>query len=288
MVYCFGYILNRGHLIAKAAFLVVESASKKYKESEYSIVPQDIVDFDISERTKDYLVHDSGLLSTDPIEKVFIHIDASKVIRLCMYEELCNAFARLYGEKVRMIIGAKQHIQHIAYFLKFYSEGNSTVAEFTSKEYSIRVVNTKEFDERVHYRELDCVQSGVKVYVDQDQVGKDFLFDKICKLLRNQQPGLAIYEILMSEIGIEKVSSVTYDNCLDTEIIGRSNLGKYVVEGTDFEEGKLYEIFEGTPGLTSDFSGLVSGLSKVFSEIGFEKCVVYNKDIDDVDREYIE
>lgn len=278
-IYSFGYRLRHGCVIADAAFLTIKHNSKcHYGRSwhtnyEYEIIPQDIIMIDTHELCKDSSERNVG----EPIQKKSYHIEASKIIRLCTYEELYSAFAHVYKRNVIHAIETNytcpyENICHVIYGINLSKDEGKLIVDFYTNEYYFEHIRAKEYDVRVEYDELRKFRYSVKLIIDGTKIEEVAILNKICDILRIKY-NIYICET-MDELTDNEIESATAENFMLSDVVGRANLGKYVSKGEDFEIGKKYRLFASTSYGASSFWTLRGDLAVMFSEIDFDKCVL--------------
>lgn len=278
-IYSFGYRLRHGCVIADAAFLTIKHNSKCYCSDywhtnyEYEIIPQDIIMIDTHELCKD----SSERNVDEPIQKKSYHIEASKIIRLCTYEELYSAFAHVYKPNVIHVVETNdtcpyQNICHVIYGINLSKDEGKLIVDFYTNEYYFEHIRAKEDDVRVEYDELRKFRSSVKLIIDGTKIEEMAFLNKICDILRIKYY-ISIFEVV-DELTDNEIESATAENFLLSDVVGRANLGKNVSKGEDFEIGKKYRLFASTSYGASSFWTLRGDLAIMFSEIDFDKCVL--------------
>lgn len=278
-IYSFGYRLRYGCVIADAAFLTIKHNSKGYYSDywhtnyEYEIIPQDIIMIDTHELCKD----SSERNFDEPIQKKSYHIEASKIIRLCKFEELYSAFAHVYKKDVKYVVETNdtlgyKNICHVIYGINLSKDEGKLIVDFYTNEYYFEHIRAKEDDVRVEYDELRKFRYSVKLIIDGTKIEEMAFLNEICDIL-SKKNYISICETV-DELTDNEIESATSENFLSTDVVGRCNLGKSVYKGEDFEIGKKYRLFAGTPSITYDFWTLSKDLAIMFSEIDFDKCVL--------------
>ncbi len=276
-IFSFGYRLRLGCVIADATFLTIKHNSNWRRNYEYEIIPQDIIMVDTHELCKDL----SERNFDGPIQKKSYHLEASKIIRLCTYEELYSAFAHVYKPDVIHVVETNytspyKNICHVIYGINLSKEEGKLIVDFYTNEYYFEHIRAKEDDVRVEYDELRKFRSSVKLIIDGTKIEEMAFLNKICDILRIKYH-ISIFEVV-DELTDNEIKSATYENFLSTDVVGRCNLGKSVYKGEDFEIGKKYRLFACTTYIASSFWTLRGDLAVMFSEIDFDKCILSVKD----------
>jgi hypothetical protein len=279
-VFCFGYHLQQGQVVADATFLIIRNKENSYWERGFEILTKDLVEFRF-EKIEGFCP--KSRLNA-PIQKMAMSLEVRKIIRICLFNELYSAFSLIYTSRIEDRIRLGNH--QVVYFFRFDKNNNNIVVEFICKNYETKYVNTKELDERVRFWQLDCYEDNFKIIIPENKVNLPLLCQDFFKLL-HVQFSLAIFESIPTGISMEEVETITTDNFLSFDLCRKLSC-KSIREGNEVEFGKLYRLLDANSNKYSDFSMLRHSFAAIFSGIDIEKCEYTWHRAEDVERRYID